>query len=92
MEKAFAVLANGAPGSPLVKTLIERVASGSADVNFELRLMAKDLGYAVDDASRNGIELETASAALDVFKRAIERGHGNQDMSAVITATRSATA
>jgi 3-hydroxyisobutyrate dehydrogenase-like beta-hydroxyacid dehydrogenase len=75
-----------------VKTLIDRVASGSLDVNFELRLMAKDLGYAVDDASRNGIALETASAALDVFKRAIERGHGNQDMSAVITATRSATA
>jgi|SRR3954453_12624690 3-hydroxyisobutyrate dehydrogenase len=92
VEKAFTVLANGAPGSPLVKTLIERVASGSPDVNFELRLMAKDLGYAVDDASRNGIALETASAALDVFKRAIERGHGNQDMSAVITATRSATA
>jgi 3-hydroxyisobutyrate dehydrogenase-like beta-hydroxyacid dehydrogenase len=36
--------------------------------------------------------LETASAALDVFTRAIERGHGNQDMSAVITATRSAVA
>jgi 3-hydroxyisobutyrate dehydrogenase-like beta-hydroxyacid dehydrogenase len=54
--------------------------------------MAKDLGYAVEDALRNGLELETASAALDVFKRAIERGHGNQDMSAVITATRSAVA
>jgi 3-hydroxyisobutyrate dehydrogenase len=92
VEKAFAVLANGAPGSPLVKALIERVAVGSPEVNFELRLMAKDLGYAVDDAARNGIALETASAALDVFKRAIERGHGNQDMSAVITATRSATA
>jgi len=92
VEKAFTVLANGAPGSPLVKTLIDRVASGSCEVNFELRLMAKDLGYAVEDASRNGLELETASAALDVFKRAIERGHGNQDMSAVITAARSAVA
>jgi 3-hydroxyisobutyrate dehydrogenase len=91
-EKAFTVLANGAPGSPLVKTLIDRVAAGNTDVNFELRLMAKDLGYAVDDASRNGLPLETASAALGVFKRAIERGHGNQDMSAVITATRSAVA
>lgn len=92
VEKAFAVLANGAPSSPLVKTMIERVALGSPDVNFELRLMAKDLGYAVDDAARNGIALETASAALDVFKRAIEGGHGNQDMSAVITATRRASA
>jgi 3-hydroxyisobutyrate dehydrogenase len=91
-EKAFTVLANGAPGSPLVKTLIDRVSANNGDVNFELRLMAKDLGYAVDDASRNGFALETASAALGIFKRAIERGHGNQDMSAVITATRSAVA
>ena len=60
VEKAFTVLANGAPGSPLVKTLIERVASGTPTSTFELRLMAKDLGYAVDDASRNRIALETA--------------------------------
>jgi 3-hydroxyisobutyrate dehydrogenase len=91
-EKAFSVLTDGAPGSPLVKTLTERVSSGSGEVNFELRLMAKDLAYAMDDASRNGLALETANAALNVFKRAIERGHGHQDLSAVITATRSATA
>ena len=91
-QKAFSVLTNGAPGSPLVKTLTERVASGNADVNFELRLMAKDLGYAADDASRNGLTLETANAALSVFKRAIEQGHGNEDMSAVIIAARGAAA
>jgi len=91
-EKAFSVLTNGAPASPLVKTLTERVTSGSLEVNFELRLMAKDLGYASDDASRNGLTLETANAALSVFKRAIEQGHGNKDMSAVITAARSAAA
>jgi 3-hydroxyisobutyrate dehydrogenase len=90
--KAFSVLTGGAPGSPLVKTLIERVTSGNGEVNFELRLMAKDLSYAVDDGSRNGLTLETAAAALNVFKSAIERGHGNQDMSAVITAARRATA
>jgi 3-hydroxyisobutyrate dehydrogenase len=91
-EKAFSVLTNGAPGSPLVKTLTERVLSGSAEVNFELRLMAKDLTYALDDAARIGLMLDTATAALHVFQRAIEHGHGNQDMSAVITAARSASA
>jgi 3-hydroxyisobutyrate dehydrogenase len=91
-EKALSVLTNGAPASPLVKTLTERVTSGSTEVNFELRLMAKDLGYAADDASRNGLTLETANAALSVFRRAIEQGHGNKDMSAVITAARSAAA
>jgi 3-hydroxyisobutyrate dehydrogenase len=91
-EKAFSVLTNGAPGSPLVKTLSERVASGNTDVNFELRLMAKDLGYAIDEASRNQMTLETASAARAIFLRAIEKGYGNKDMSAVITASRAAGA
>jgi 3-hydroxyisobutyrate dehydrogenase len=91
-EKAFSVLTNGAPGSPLVKTLSERVASGNTDVNFELRLMAKDLGYAIDEASRNQMTLETAAAARAIFVRAIEKGYGDKDMSAVITATRAAGA
>jgi 3-hydroxyisobutyrate dehydrogenase len=88
-EKAFSVLAGGAPGSPLVKTLSERVNSGNAEVNFELRLMAKDLGYAIDEAAHNKFTLETAGAALSVFKRAIAKGHGKEDFSAVITSTRS---
>jgi len=92
VEKAFSVLTNGAPGSPLVKTLSERVASGNTDVNFELRLMAKDLGYAIDEASRNQMTLETAAAARGIFVRAIEKGYGAKDMSAVITATRAAGA
>jgi 3-hydroxyisobutyrate dehydrogenase len=92
VTKAFSVLTNGAPGSPLVKTLSERVASGSTDVNFELRLMAKDLGYAMDEASRNHMTLETAAAARGIFGRAIDKGFGDKDMSAVITATRAAGA
>jgi 3-hydroxyisobutyrate dehydrogenase len=91
-EKAFSVLTNGAPGSPLVKTLSERVATGNTDVNFQLRLMAKDLGYAIDEASRNQMRLDTAAAARGIFERAIEKGYGNKDMSAVITATRAAGA
>jgi 3-hydroxyisobutyrate dehydrogenase len=91
-EKAFSVLTNGAPSSPLVKTLVERVTSGNPDVNFELRLMAKDLGYAVEEAARNNMSLETAAAARGIFQRAIENGYGNKDMSAIITATRAAGA
>jgi 3-hydroxyisobutyrate dehydrogenase len=91
-EKAFSVLTNGAPSSPLVKTLVDRVTSGNPDVNFELRLMAKDLGYAMDEAARNQMSLDTAAAARGVFQRAIDNGYGNKDLSAVITATRAAGA
>jgi 3-hydroxyisobutyrate dehydrogenase len=87
-EKAFGVLTGGAPGSPLVKTLAARVAAGNSEVNFELRLMAKDLGYAIDEGARNHLKLETAASALSVFNSAIAKGHGSEDMSAVITAAR----
>jgi 3-hydroxyisobutyrate dehydrogenase-like beta-hydroxyacid dehydrogenase len=45
--------------------------------------MAKDIAYAIADASKNGIALQTATAALSVFKRAIAEGHGDEDFSAV---------
>jgi 3-hydroxyisobutyrate dehydrogenase len=84
-EKALSVLTNGAPGSPLVKTISVRAAAHDSTLNFSLRLMAKDLGYALEAATRNGLSLQTATAALEVFQLAIAKGHGDKDFSAVIT-------
>ncbi|HEX5424755.1 MAG TPA: NAD(P)-dependent oxidoreductase [Candidatus Acidoferrales bacterium] len=83
-EKALTVLTNGAPGSPLVKTIASRISAPPSSPNFVLRLMAKDLSYAVAEAKRHGLPLETADAALGIFKRATEAGHGDEDFSAVI--------
>jgi len=85
-EKAVAVLTSGAPGSVLVKRVAERVASGDFDPNFLLRLMAKDLGYAMEAGSQQGVPLQTAAPALAVFKQAIAKGHGEEDFSAVTKA------
>lgn len=83
-QEAMNVLANGAPGSPLVKTLAARAMAGDFAPNFFLKLMAKDLGYAYNEGEKNHIDLRTASAALDVFKNAIAAGRGDEDFSAVI--------
>jgi 3-hydroxyisobutyrate dehydrogenase len=88
LEKALAVLTSGAPGSPLVKTISARAAAGDSQRNFILRLMAKDLGYAVDEAKRSGLTLHTAASALEVFKRAMEKGYGDEDFSTVINSLR----
>jgi 3-hydroxyisobutyrate dehydrogenase-like beta-hydroxyacid dehydrogenase len=50
--------------------------------------MAKDIGYAIEDAARNNVTLETGASALSVFKRAISKGHGDEDMSAVVKSMR----
>ena len=83
-EKAMNVLTNGAPGSPLVKTLAARALVGDFAPNFLLRLMAKDLTYGCAEGEKHGIQLRTASAALGVFNHAIELGRGNDDFAAVV--------
>ena len=86
-DKALAVLTNGAPGSPLVKLLSARAQAGDFTPNFVLRLMAKDLSYAIEEASRHQIGLETAVGALAVFQQAMAEGYGEKDLSSVIEAS-----
>jgi 3-hydroxyisobutyrate dehydrogenase len=87
-EAALNVLRNGAPGSPLVKGLSQRMTERIYDVNFSLRLMQKDLRYASEDAQNQGVTLRTAAAALECFEEANQRGWGDRDFSAVAEAAR----
>ena len=52
--------------------------------NFSLKLMAKDIGYAIREASNRGLNLQTAAPALEVFKHAVAEGLGDQDFSAIV--------
>ena len=54
--------------------------------NFPLKLMTKDIGYAMQAAARCGLTLQTAAPALEVFKHAVNQGLGDQDFSAVVKA------
>ena len=82
-NKAVSILTGGAPGSGIVKRIADRIAANDFTPNFALRWMAKDLAYALQDASLEGISLQTATAALSIFQQAIAEGHGNEDFSAV---------
>jgi 3-hydroxyisobutyrate dehydrogenase len=84
--KAEAILMSGAPGSGIIKRAAASAAANDYTPNFHLRLMAKDLGYAIDEASHRGLALQTASAALVLFKQAIAKGYGDEDFSAVVKA------
>lgn len=84
LEKALSILTRGAPGSGLVQRAAARAFANDFTPNFPLHLMAKDLGYAIDEASHLGRNLQTASSALAIFKDAIAKGYGDQDFSAVI--------
>jgi 3-hydroxyisobutyrate dehydrogenase len=88
-EKALQVLTEGAPGSPLVKLISGRMVAKQYEPHFLLRLMAKDLRYAVAEADLQALDLDMGRAALRVFEHAIAAGQGEDDMSAVVEQFRS---
>jgi 3-hydroxyisobutyrate dehydrogenase len=83
-EQALKVLKNGAPGSPLIGAISDRMVAAIYEVNFLLPLMEKDLHYAQQDAASLGVDLRTAKTAEMRFAEAVKLGLADKDMSAVI--------
>ncbi len=59
---------------------------------FPLRLARKDVGLALEAAEAAGVELRAARATAAAYDRAIELGHGEEDVAATYYASRSDTA
>ncbi len=85
-EKCLAVLGNSALASPLIKRMMTSMGANDFTPNFPLKLMAKDIGYAIKEAGSCGMQFQTAAPALEVFRHAVEKGLGEQDFSAVVKA------
>ena len=84
--KATSILIEGAPGSPILKRVAERVATGDFTPHFHLSLMAKDVSYAIEEGRRRHLNMQTAAAALAAFKQAVASGLGEKDFTAVVQA------
>lgn len=89
-DAALDFLKRGAPGSGILSAMSERMTRRTYDVNFLLRLMAKDLRYARAAAAQLGIDLSTSIPAQDLFGKAEDEGLGGKDMSAIVEIVRRA--
>lgn len=87
-DPAVAFLLEGAAASPITKVVASRMLAGDYAPHFLLRLMTKDLGYALDEAGHQGVALATAEAALGRFRAAIAAGLGDKDMAAIVEGVR----
>jgi 3-hydroxyisobutyrate dehydrogenase len=83
-EVALDALCNGAAGSPLLKTVSQRMTKREYQVNFLLRLLEKDLRYALEDAKQSGIPLHTVEAPIQLLEQARKLGFGEKDMASVV--------
>ncbi len=84
VEQALGVLTEGAPASPIFKTLTGRMISHEYEPHFAVKLMAKDLRYALAEAENHSQSLATAIAALSVFEKSITVGDGERDIASIV--------
>jgi 3-hydroxyisobutyrate dehydrogenase len=83
-QKALSILNSGAPASPLLAAVSERMVNRNYAVNFLLKLMTKDMLYAQAEAATCNVDLKTAEAARNLFEAAEAKGFGELDMASVI--------
>ena len=90
LDTALDFLKRGAPGSGILASMAERMTHPGGELNFLLRLMAKDQRYAHAAAAQLGIDASMAASALRLFQQAVEEGLGERDLSAVVEVVRRA--
>jgi 3-hydroxyisobutyrate dehydrogenase len=81
-------IAGGGMDMPYAHMKTEAIVAGNMEPSFTLRLAAKDVELILDAASNAGVDLALARAALERMTRAIDLGHGDEDMAATYYATR----
>jgi 3-hydroxyisobutyrate dehydrogenase len=88
--RALAFLLEGAASSPVTKVVAARMTAEDKAPNFQLRLMEKDLDYAIREAAGGKVSLRTAATARERFRESIAAGQGDEDMAAIVKAVRAA--
>jgi len=87
--EAFLEIIDGGPlGPPYAKIKGTMMIERSYEPSFTLALAAKDATLALDAAGAAGLELPALRAIRAQLERAIEQGHGDEDMAAAVEASR----
>ena len=84
VEDMRTVVENGALDSPLFSAKGEQIAEGDFEPRFPVDYQFKDLNLALDAAGEDGVPMSVTAAARELFSAARGRGHGGEDMAAVV--------
>jgi 3-hydroxyisobutyrate dehydrogenase len=86
--RKFLEILDGAPmGSPYAQLKGRAMIERSFDPAFSLKLAAKDAGLVADAAQAAGLELPLPRVIREQMEKAIEAGHGDEDMAATFLAS-----
>jgi 3-hydroxyisobutyrate dehydrogenase len=88
-DKVIQGLTSGAVASPLVKGHSVRMVNNDHEpVNFSVRWMHKDAVYALQMAAELGQAMPLSAVAAQIYRLALAKGWGEQNLSAVIEGLR----
>jgi len=83
LEKLIDTLGKGAGSSWYFVNRAPNIVKGAYPAGFRVRLHEKDLRICRDMAARHGAELPVVETTLALYRRLIEQGHGDEDISTV---------
>jgi 3-hydroxyisobutyrate dehydrogenase len=80
-------ISGGNMDMPYAHIKSEAILTGRLEPSFSLHLALKDVGLVLEAAERSGLDLGLARVTGERMERAIELGHGDEDMAAVYFGT-----
>jgi 3-hydroxyisobutyrate dehydrogenase-like beta-hydroxyacid dehydrogenase len=83
VNQAAVQLCEGAPGSRALQGRMQDILTKDFTSRFALRLMHKDMSYALDESVRLGVPLPSVAASREIYRLAIARGMGEWDFAGV---------
>jgi 3-hydroxyisobutyrate dehydrogenase len=85
--KQFLAAIDGSPvGAPYAQLKGKMMVEREFPTSFSLELMRKDAGLVLEAAERHDFQAVLTDTVAKVFDRAIEAGHGDEDMAAALYA------
>jgi 3-hydroxyisobutyrate dehydrogenase len=84
-ERFLELIAGGPLDSAYAQTKGKAMLAGDFATSFSLKLARKDAGLVIEAAEQVGIDAPVARGVAKAFDRAIEAGHGDEDMAATYT-------
>ena len=81
LDRLIDTLGKGAGSSWYFVNRAPNMVRGTYPAGFRVRLHQKDLRICRDMAARHGVELPVVETTLEAYRRLIEQGHGDEDIS-----------
>ncbi len=88
LEQLVEALSGGAAGSWVLTNRADNMIGDSYPLGFKLALHRKDLGIALDEAARAGLDLEMSKLVAGQEDALIDAGFGDEDVSALARAAK----